>query len=95
MKWDALNLSGLDLSLQPNALQLQEIKWQGLQTSIIIGPDHRANVQMILSDKPARQATPVTNSTASAVSNAPAPSAAFPDSTRRLGARQRRIPFRR
>jgi translation initiation factor 1 (eIF-1/SUI1) len=48
VKWDALQVSGIDLTLQPNQLQLQEVKWRGLQTSIIIGPDHRPNLQTIL-----------------------------------------------
>ena len=53
VKWDALNMSGIDLNLQPNQLQVQEVKWRGLQTSVIIGPDHRPNMKTLLPEKAA------------------------------------------
>jgi hypothetical protein len=65
VKWDALNMTGIGLDLQPNQLQMQEVKWRGLQTSVIIGPDHRPNLSTILPEKaagaaaaPASTATP-------------------------------------
>jgi hypothetical protein len=51
VKWDALNVSGIDFALQPNQLQLQEVKWRGLQTSVVIGPDGRPNLNTILPEK--------------------------------------------
>jgi hypothetical protein len=51
VKWDALNVTGIDLDLQPNQLDVQEVKWRGLQTSVIIGPDHRPNLSTILPEK--------------------------------------------
>ncbi len=72
VKWDALNVSGIDLGLQPNQLQVQEVKWRGLQTSVIIGPDHRPNLTTILPEKAAgAPATPATSA-------APAKAAEFP-----------------
>ena len=55
VKWDALNVSGIDFDLQPNQLQVQEVKWRGLQTSVIIGPDHRPNLKTILPEKATRR----------------------------------------
>jgi hypothetical protein len=66
VKWDALSVTGIDLDLQPNQLQVQEVKWRGLQTSVIIGPDQRPNIKTLLPEKaasataaPAATATPV------------------------------------
>jgi hypothetical protein len=53
VRWDALNVNGIDLAMQPNQLQVQEVKWRGLQTSVIIGPDHRPNLQTVLPEKAA------------------------------------------
>ena len=76
VKWDALNVSGIDLTLQPNQLQLQEVKWRGLQTSIIIGPDHRPNLQTIL---PASEhSASATNAATPTQVPAPAKPSAFP-----------------
>ena len=35
---------------------MQEVKWRGLQTSVIIGPDHRPNLKTILPEKTANAA---------------------------------------
>lgn len=51
VKWDELKVSGIDFDLQPNQLQVQEVKWRGLQTSVIIGPDQRPNLKTILPEK--------------------------------------------
>jgi hypothetical protein len=76
VKWQALNVRGIDFSLQPNQLQLQEVKWQGLQASLIIGPDHRPNVQTIL-PTPDHSAS-ATNATTPTPPPAPAKPGAFP-----------------
>jgi len=52
-KWDMLSVTGIGLDLQPNQLRVQEVKWQGLQTSIIIGSDQRPNIKILLPEKPA------------------------------------------
>lgn len=51
ISWDALDLDGITLDLQPNQLQLQEVRWRGLKTSVIIGPDHRLNLAAVLPEK--------------------------------------------
>ena len=53
VKWDALNIKGIDLDLQPNQLKVQEVQWRGLQTSVVIGPDHRPNLTTVLPEKAA------------------------------------------
>ena len=72
VKWDALNVTGINLDLQPNQLQVQEVKWRGLQTSVIIGPAHRPNLSTILPER-AASAAPAPASTA-----APAQAGEFP-----------------
>ncbi len=64
-KWDALSVTGVQLDLQPDKLRLEEVKFTGLDTSLIIGPDHRANLQTILRNQ-------------LAVTNQPAPPGAPP-----------------
>jgi hypothetical protein len=71
MKWDELNVTGIDFDLQPNQLQMQEVKWSGLQTSVIIGPYQRPNLKMILPEK-------VTNGPAVAPGPAAASASAVP-----------------
>jgi hypothetical protein len=72
VKWDSLNVNGIDLDVQPNQLQVQEVKWRGLQTSVIIGPDHRPNLKTVLPEK-------ATNAPAIATpSTAPATAEGFP-----------------
>ena len=51
VKWDSLGVSGIDLDLEPNQLHVQEVNWRGLQTSVIIGPDHRPNLKTVLPEK--------------------------------------------
>jgi len=74
VKWDELKVSGIDFDLQPNQLQVQEVKWRGLQTSVIIGPDQRPNLKTILPEK-------ATNGPAASAAPAPAPASAAPAAT--------------
>jgi uncharacterized protein involved in outer membrane biogenesis len=50
-KWDALNIDGINVQMQPDKLQIEQVKFTGLNTSLIVGPDHRANLQTILRDQ--------------------------------------------
>jgi hypothetical protein len=76
VKWNDLQVSGIDFALQPNRLHIHEVKWRGLQTSVILGPDQRLNVQTILpgaaTDAPAGATGP------SGLIAAPATAAAAP-----------------
>jgi hypothetical protein len=76
LKWDALDVTGIDFDLQPNQLQVEEVRWRGLQTSVIIGPDERPNLKAIMPEKapnaPGGSATP----TAPAATAAPPATAA-------------------
>ena len=70
-KWDALNVDGIKLDMQPDKLRVDQVKITGLETSLIVGPDRRANLQTILRDK-----IGATNATTSiAVEAAPSSSA--------------------
>ena len=57
VKWDGLQVSGLHVALEPSQVQIDDVSWQGLKASVIIGPDKRPNLQAILPEKPAA-ATP-------------------------------------
>ena len=50
VKWADLSVTGIDFSL-PGGLQVREVKWQGLDTSLVIGPDQRSNLQMLFPDR--------------------------------------------
>lgn len=47
-RWDALNVDGIQFAMQPDKIQVEQVKFTGLNTSLIVGPDHRANLQTIL-----------------------------------------------
>ena len=90
VKWDALNVTGIDLDLQPNQLQVQEVKWRGLQTSVIIGPDHRPNLKTVLPEKAAgAAATPA----APRRDRCAGESRGVPGPARRARAGERGVPF--
>jgi hypothetical protein len=78
-KWDALDIAGIHFQMQPDKLAIDEIKFTGLNTSLIIGPDHRANLQTILRNQIAAKTNQVAASTgttaAAATSNAESVSA--------------------
>ena len=84
VKWEALNVTGIDFDLQPNQLQVQEVKWRGLQTSVIIGPDQRPNLKAIMPEKapnaPGGSATPAapTETAAPPATAAPTKAGEFP-----------------
>jgi len=50
-KWDSLTVDGIHLDMQPDKLQVDQVKFIGLNTSLMVGPDKRANLQTILRDK--------------------------------------------
>ena len=77
-KWDALNVAGIDFKLQPNQLQVQEVKWRGLQTSVIIGPDQRPNLKAIMPEKAATPPGGPATPTAPAAAAAPTKAGDFP-----------------
>lgn len=47
-KWDSLNVDGIQLDMQPDRLHVDQVKFAGLNTSLIVGPDKRINLQTIL-----------------------------------------------
>jgi hypothetical protein len=47
-KWETLSLNGVKLAVQPDSLHVDQIKFTGLDTSLVIGPDKRPNLQTIL-----------------------------------------------
>ena len=49
-KWDSMSISGIKFQAQPDKVEADEIKFIGLNTSLIVGPDHRPNLQTILRD---------------------------------------------
>jgi hypothetical protein len=55
-KWDSLDITGINAALQPDRFQIGRIKFSRLDTSVIMGPDHRLNLLTILPEKKAVQA---------------------------------------
>jgi Domain of Unknown Function (DUF748) len=58
VKWEALNARGIDLELQPGRLQVAEIVWRGFNTSVVVGPDGKLNLQSILPERKTKAAPP-------------------------------------
>ncbi len=56
-KWDALTVDGIKLDLQPDKVQVDQVKFAGLSTSLIVGPDKRLNLQTILRKESGAAAT--------------------------------------
>jgi hypothetical protein len=75
--WDGLELRGIDLALQPNHFKLAELRLVRPRGQVVIGPDRRPNLSLIL---PTEQ--PATNPAVAMPSATVAPSkpaaAAFP-----------------
>ena len=82
-KWSALNVDGInatvDAAMTPK-LRVDQVKFTGLETSLVVGPDHRANLQTILQSATGatNTATNLPTPAAVAVTNA-APKAPLPD----------------
>ena len=53
VKWDALAVSGIDLDLLPEKLQLAEVRFVGLKTSVLIGSNGLPNLAALQLEKPA------------------------------------------
>ncbi len=53
VKWDALGVSGIDLDLQPEKLQIAEVRFVGLKTSVLIGTNGLPNLAALQLEKPA------------------------------------------
>ena len=68
-KWDNLGLRGIQFSFQTNSLGVDEIKFTGLETSVVVNSNGVLNVQALLNQKPAVASSNVVNAAAS-----PAPS---------------------
>lgn len=76
VKWDALTVSGIALELEPNRLKLDEVRWQGLEANLVIGPDGQANVASLMASTPGSETSATTTApTDSAPAPTPAPSA--------------------
>ncbi len=52
-KWERLDLRGIQLTLQTNALNMDEIKFTGLQSSLVINSNGQLSVQELLKQGPA------------------------------------------
>ncbi len=64
LKWNTLNVDGIKLAVLPNSLHVDQVKLNGLDTSVIVGPDKRPNIQTILrKDTNAMTAAAITNGT--------------------------------
>ncbi len=48
VKWDSLSVRGIDLQMRPNSVQVDEVKWIGLNSGLIIGTNQRPNLESIL-----------------------------------------------
>ena len=50
-KWEELSVRGIQLSLQTNALSAEEVKFSGLETSLVISSNGQLNVKALLKEK--------------------------------------------
>lgn len=71
VRWDELAVKGVDFDLQPNKAKVEQVRFAGLKTSAIVGPDKRPNFLSVL---PA----PTKTSAAAAPTTAPTPAATEP-----------------
>ena len=65
-------MDGINVALQPDKFQVDQVKFTGLNTSLVVGPDRRANLQTILRNQIAAQ------------TNAPSPTPAAAATPRKL-----------
>ncbi|HEX3801035.1 MAG TPA: DUF748 domain-containing protein [Verrucomicrobiae bacterium] len=47
-KWDSLNVTGIHFQMQPIKVEVDRVKFSGLNTSVIVGPDRRLNLETVL-----------------------------------------------
>jgi hypothetical protein len=69
-KWEDLGLHGIQFALHTNGLSVEEVKFRGLETSLVISSNGQMTVQALLKQKPS--ASSITAPTAAA-SSEPAP----------------------
>jgi hypothetical protein len=50
-RWEQLALTGIECSLEPTRVKVEEVNWVAPKTTLLIGSDHKANLALIL--KPA------------------------------------------
>jgi hypothetical protein len=48
VKWNALDVEGIDFTMQPERLQIDTVRLDGLKGSLLIGPDKQPNLAAIL-----------------------------------------------
>jgi hypothetical protein len=77
VRWDDLGITGIGFEMDPNRLDIEQIRFAGLKTTVIIGPDKRMNFMSAMpGSTTGTNAVPVAN--ASPASNA-VPVAATPE----------------
>jgi hypothetical protein len=87
LRWDDLAISGVELGLLPNGLKVEQIKWIAPATSVVIGPDHQANLSHIFNKTASGSTNGVTtNAITTATSPTPSTNAAPADFPMQLGA---------
>ncbi len=47
-KWESLKVDGIKFQMQPDKVAVDQVKFTGLNTSVIVGPDKRINLETIL-----------------------------------------------
>lgn len=81
VRWDDFAIQGLDLDAGGRKATVEQVKFAGLKTSLIIGPDKRPNVLTVLPRPPATNgpppAPPPTSVPESTPTAAPAPGETF------------------
>ncbi|HEY5914669.1 MAG TPA: DUF748 domain-containing protein, partial [Verrucomicrobiae bacterium] len=61
VRWTDLTVKGIDVDLQPNRAAIEQIRFAGLKTSVIVGPDKTPNFLAILPSAPAQPTGNQTN----------------------------------
>lgn len=69
-KWNDLDVRGIQLALQPDALTVEEVKFRGLATSLVVNSNGQLNVGALLKEKPAPVAAAPTSAPAGATAAA-------------------------
>ncbi|MHC1767729.1 MAG: DUF748 domain-containing protein [Verrucomicrobiia bacterium] len=81
VRWDRLSVAGIDLTLQPSKLAVEQIQLAGLKTSVIISSNKVPNFSAVLPPRPPDAASPREASPPAAPTPAPSaePGASSPD----------------